>query len=114
MFGVSDKPTLNETRCTLQYQLDQQLAASKVYHSKERGGRRAVGVAVDFGGLAHLGDALDALRQHIDGISGGIMEQEPRDMLTQGRGAGSWAREPAALLEKGLIGAVDGGGVKAA
>jgi hypothetical protein len=35
-------------------------------------------------------------------------------MLTQGRGAGSWEREPAALLEKGLIGAVDGGGVKAA
>jgi hypothetical protein len=49
-----------------------------MYHPKERSGRRAVVVvAVGFGGLAHLSDAFDALRQHIDDISGSIVEQEP-------------------------------------
>jgi hypothetical protein len=70
-----------------------------MYHAKERGGRRAiVSIAVGFCGLAHLDDALDALRENSDGISGSIMEQEPvEDMLEQGRGLGkgSWeANQP--------------------
>jgi hypothetical protein len=57
-----------------------------MYHAKERGGRRAiVSVAVGFCGLAHLEDALDALRENIDGISGSIMEQEPVEMLDRDR-----------------------------
>jgi hypothetical protein len=86
-----------------------------MYHAKERGRRDAiVFAAMGFGGQAHLHDALDALRENGDRISGSVMEQEPVEKASEW-GVGKESRaKPAALLQYGLIGAVDGGGVQAA
>jgi hypothetical protein len=76
-------PTLHQPRCAFENQFDQDLASAEIDHTKKGPGRAGGGscaIIVVFGSIAHLSQALGALSEYLDAITGRVVEEEPAEL----------------------------------